>query len=389
MAWITAVQAGNFLGVNPEWEAFQNKDELLDLSSNRLEQLTFKDEPIDRVIARYVDGNSLSKVASSDDFLFHAQRGNWDFQEALGWTRNNEGINLVVHEDEVAFIFPEAGQTRLIEFVLTFKQIQSLHSFGGTFEGKIALDLTLGTSGMFSSIETEQATSIVDKFGEQVFSTFEARRINAAFFHNGVHVSLRNVEGTSGVVFNGVNTVDVVDENGNESTNTVPELFPSDYFEYTFKVINGLDKTMFLYVNNILVGNPTFARNTGGTDNNRLLYAAGSGSGLRQSYVWFFGSMINTENPITIPIRLVGACALLALQYGKFPPTFVGDQAYLENENDYNRMQDLPINVQAAIEPFLADYESVIDEDGIATTTERGEEPSAPSLTEITKLEHI
>lgn len=358
MQWITEAQATNFLSPNSEWEAFTNKDDLLKLATNRLEQLDFRDENQDRVGFRYIDGSSVSKVAGSDDFLLEANKGNFAYHEALGWTRSKTNMDLFIFNDKNCFlVHDDDGSTYLFKQNLTFKQIQSLHTFGGTFGGTIALDLDNGQNGNFTSIETQQANAIVGADGEQVFGDDANRRLNASFGHNDVNVSLSDIEGTTGVLLDGTTTVDVIDEQGNEQTNTVPNIAPNDYFTYQFKVINGLDQTMFLYIEGILVGNPEFKRNTGGLGGNRLLYTSGSGGGTdRVTYISLFGAVINTENPITIPIRLVSACALLALEFGKFPPNYTGDKEYLENEQDYNNLQDLPINVQAAVEPFLAKY---------------------------------
>ena len=379
--WITEQQANTYLSPNPGWDAFTNKKELLTLSSNRLEQLTFKDEPINRVQDRYLDGNSLSKVAGSDDFLLDPQNGNWEYHEELGWARTQTSQDLVIYNKEVAFDMPAlaTGQYKYTQ-ALTLNQIQSLHSFGGEYGGLIALGIPDGSVGNFTSIETIQATAIVDTDGEQVFNVGgNNRRFNASFAHDGNFVSTRSFEGTPALYFNGTDTVEVINEQLETVENVLPAIVPGQYFAYQFKVIDGLDNTLFLYVEGILVANPTFDVQTGGISNNRLNYGlVTSSGGNKHTYIRVFGATINTENPITIPIRLVAACALLAYEYGKFPPNFVGDKEYLENENDYNRMQDLPINVQAAVEPFLADYESVIDKDGIATTTKRGVEPLTP-----------
>lgn len=394
MAWITEQTADAFLDPNPEWDALTNKGELLTLASNRLEQLTFKGEPIDRVEARYLDSESVTKEASSSDFLLNAQAGNFAYHAALGWVRTNADMEIVIENVQVAFAVPDNdNQIRTFTQALTLREIQSLHSFGGTFGGRILLPSVVGTFGMFSSIETQQANAIVDINGDQVFLDFPDRRINTAFqASNNVNVSLRAVEGTGpALAFDGVSTTDVIDEEGNEVTNTVPLILVDEYFTYNVKVLsaNGLDGTMFLYVNDILVANPTFAPNTGafgGKDGNRLVYTSGSVFGSsRVSYIELFGARVNTENPITIPIRLVGACALLASHYGIYPPNFVSDDSYTEgeNENNYNRMQDLPINVQAAVEPFLAAYKSVTV-DGVATTTERGKVGVDPTVVPTT-----
>lgn len=361
MAWITEAQADNFLNPNPEWDTFTNKGELLKLATNRLEQLTFRDESIDRVGARYIDGNSVSKVAGSDDFLLEANKGNWAYHAALGWTRTVDTMDLHIYDanGDIANTFGVldiGGNYYTFEQQLTLRQIQSLQTFGGTFGGEIALDATEGSLGAWSNIETRQANAIVDKNGDQVFLTYADRRISILFRHDDVHVWLYAISGLENITFNGITTIDVIDEQGEPQTNTVPEIFAGDIFTYKVKIVDGLDKTMFFYVNDILVGNPTFARNTGAKDGNRLLYTSGSQGGSRKTYVKLFGSVINTENPITIPIRLVGACALLAFEYGKFPPNYVGDKEYIENETDYNTAQDLPINVQAAVEPFLGEY---------------------------------
>lgn len=392
MSWITSIQADKFLSPNLAWDEFDNKDELLKLASNRLEQLTFKDEPIDRVGARYIDGSSVSKVAGSDDFLLEANKGNFAYHAELGWTRSVATMDLFTYTfgDDITNTFlVHDNDSSLYTFTqaLTLKQIQSLHSFGGTFQGIIALDLDNGSAGTFTAIATNQGNAIVDSSGEQIF-TQPKRRLNAAFTHNNTHVSLSSIEGTTGTVLDGVATVDVIDEQGDPQTNTVPEVLAGDLFSFTVKVLstNGLNGTMFLYINDILVDNPTL--HTTSSSFSRLEYQSGSGGGRnRVTYIKQFGAKINTENPITIPIRLVAACALLAFQYGKFPPDVVGENEDPENENNYNLMQDLPINVQAAVEPFLADYESVIV-DGIATTDERGKVPVEITKSKMVDLEY-
>ncbi len=385
MSWITTAQADNFLRPNTLWDEFPEslKEELVKLASNRLDQLTFKDEPIERVGAKFIDGVSTIKVSAKNDYLIDAQAGNWDYQEALGWQRSSASVVLVVYSDESAFIIPDnSPQILNVWRYLSFKDIQSTHSFGCEFGGNALLKLPDGDKGFVTTFETEQANSIVGADGEQVFDNEPARRLNASYRHNGVVVFLIASEGTQGVVFNGTDIVEVINEQGETVENIVPLVVPDKYFTYKVKVIDGLDKTMYLYVDDILVGNPTFAVNTGGKDDNRLLYTSGSSGGVdRISYFRSFGTIINVENPKTIPIRLVGACSLLAFEYGNFPPSVVGDKEYLQNENDYHRMQDLPINIQSALEPFLDTYEGVIDNDGVATINDRGVEPLEPKKT--------
>jgi len=393
MAWITEVQADEFLNPNTKWDEFTNKGELLKLATNRLEQLTFKGEAIDRVGFRYIDGNSVSKIAGSADFLLNPENGNFAYHEALGWTRGTSpGLDLAIYnlngEPYVVFDCPHTSTGNYnYERVLTLNEIQSLHSFGGTFTGEIALDTQLGRLGMFSAFETNQATALVDKKGEQVFFGSNNRRVAGAFQHNNTHVqSSPHSYGYENITFDGIQTREVINEQGETVEITVPEILAGEIFSYRVKVVNGFDNTMFVYINDMLVGNPIF--DISGQNQSRLQYSSGAtAGGLRHSYIELFGAMVNTENPITIPLRLVGACALLALQYGKYPPDFVSDTEYLENENDYNRMQDLPINVQSAVEPFLTDYESVIV-DGVATTTFRGAQEVDPTRKKMTVLEY-
>ncbi len=360
MSWITEAQATNFLSPNSEWEAFDNKDDLLKLATNRLEQLDFRDEDQNRVGFRYIDGNSVSKVSAQDNFLLEANKGNFAYHEALGWERSEDDMDLFIHKITNSFLVNDNDDANYtFKQDLTLKQIQNLHSFGGEFKGKVALDKDDGSLGAYQSIETQQATAIVDADGDQVFEEINDRRLIVLFEHNGVNCTLAEFGGLPAVVFDGIEEVEAVNEQGETVTNTVPEILAGDFYTYKTKVIaeNGLSGTMFLYVNDILIANPVFNENDGGLGGNRLYYQSGASTGTdRVSYIAIFGALINAEKPITIPIRLVGACALLAFEYGKFPPESIGDKAYLENENDYPRMQDLPINVQAAVEPFLAKY---------------------------------
>lgn len=237
----------------------------------------------------------------ADNFLLDPQKGNFGFHKALGWIRSSSGMDLAIFgnpndfDDQVVFLVPEAVSNRVYQFSLTFKQIQNLHSFGGTFEGFLALDVALGTEGNFTAIETINGTSIVGKDGEQVFPTGVNRRVDTSFKHDGTHVyKTGTYEGTPDIFFNGTDTVEVINEQGETVTNTVPLIIPGEYFNYMTNVTDGLDKTMYLYVNGILVNNPTFSLNTGGVAGNRLVYQAGSGGGLRQSYIRQFGATINT-----------------------------------------------------------------------------------------------
>lgn len=82
------------------------------------------------------------------------------------------------------------------------------------------------------------------------------------------------------------------------------------------------------------------------------------------------GTLTNDTSKV-IPYRLLSACALLAFEYGKHSPNLIGDKEYLENENEYDAMQDLPIAVQSAVEPFLSAYVEPLLKDDNGKTLHR------------------
>lgn len=259
-----------------------------------------------------------SQVIPNKTFLIDASKGGWDYHEAQGWVRNNTSIRLFIHEDVCVFIMPDHDAFLYsLTQVLTFEDMQNLHLYNGSFGGEVSLDLTLGQFGFFSSFETQRATELLnpDGFTQPFKFGSDNRRINASFGHDNNHVHLNNIEGTTGVVFNGVNSVTVEDEEGNIVTNTVPEIHPSEIFTYKFVLTKGLAQTMFLYVKDVLVGNPTFATNTGGKDGERLLYTSGGSSATnRVSYFKIFGATINTDSPKqTTPWELTNADIVAAL----------------------------------------------------------------------------
>jgi hypothetical protein len=231
-------------------------------------------------------------------FMLEAEAGDFATHAPLGWTKSQDAIALGMHNNVPVFEVPDIdAKLYNIEKPLTFQDIQDLHLYGGVFGGRIALnaDTSIGGGGCFTSIETTQATSILNKDGSQAFSVTSYRRTNAAFSHNGTHVILSAFEGTSGLTLNGVDTVDVINWNGDSVINTVPEVLPGDFFDFELHIQNGLNQRMYLYINKILVGNPTFAYNTGGSNNHRVLYSSGSSGGAnRHTYIRKFGSTINT-----------------------------------------------------------------------------------------------
>jgi len=260
----------------------------------------------------------MAQVIPSLDFLIDASKGGWAYHEALGWVRNSTAIELFVYNDTSTFIIPDDDSLAYdIKQTLLFENIQSLHLFGGEFGGAVFLDPTDGTLGFFSAFETQRATEILnpDGFTHPFAFGSDDRRINAGFGHNNVNIELRTVEGTTGVLFDGITTVDVEDEEGNLVTNTAPNILVADLFNYKFKITKSLSQTMYLYVNDVLIGNPTFAPNVGGKGGERLLYSSGASGGTnRISYIKIFGAKINTAAPKrTTPWELTNADIVAAL----------------------------------------------------------------------------
>ena len=117
-----------------------------------------------------------------------------------------------------------------------------------------------------------------------------------AFGHNGTHVFLKNIEGTSGLTLDG-SVVEATDWQGHVVANKLPIVAAGDFFDYELHIQKGWNQRMYLYINKILVGNPTFSINTGGTNGNRVLYGSGSsGDTDRHTYVRHFFITINTTD---------------------------------------------------------------------------------------------
>lgn len=249
------------------------------------------------IIGQQKKQTSLDLSYGFKAFMIEAEAGDFATHAPLGWTRNNPAIDLAVYNNQTVIIVPDddANLYNLTQ-PLTFQDIQNLHLYNGVFGGRVALDITDGTNGAFTSIETQQATSIVNADGSQVFATTAARRITGKFTHDGTHVVISSA-GVSNITLNGVDTVNVINWNGEAVTNTVPKVAPGEFFDYEVHVQNGLDQRMYLYINKILVGNPEFNANTGGKGGNRLQYTSGASSGVnRITYIRKFGATINTTD---------------------------------------------------------------------------------------------
>jgi hypothetical protein len=249
------------------------------------------------ILDNHLHKNILDLSYDFDAFTIEAERGDFDVHIPLGWTRNQSAIEIDTYNNLPVFIIPDNDSNiYTIQKTITFQDIQNLHLYGGVFGGTIALDINDG-GGMFSSIETQQATSILNTDGiTYPFATNINRRINAGFNHDGNFVSSNNVEGTSEVIFNGINTVNVINWNGDTITNIVPKILPGEFFKYEFHIQNGLDNIMYLYVDGVLVDNPTFDTNNGGKGGERLQFSSGStADSNRISYIRTFGATVNTS----------------------------------------------------------------------------------------------
>lgn len=235
------------------------------------------------------ESESINLIAEAGDFAEHS---------SLGWVRSQPNMDIIEYNGESVFSVPDndAGNYTFIK-ELSLSQLNNLHKNGGVFGGEIALDLANGTQGCFTSINTIEATNIQNADLSFPFLTDDNRRMNAGFEHSGNHLSLKNIDGTTGLELNGVDKVTVVNWKGETVTNTVPHVHASSLFNYRFHVQKGLDQTMYLYVEGVLVGNPTFAAHSGpAVTTNKLFYGSGSANGGdRVSYIKTFGVDIHTS----------------------------------------------------------------------------------------------
>lgn len=230
-----------------------------------------------------------------DSYMIEAEAGDFETHEPLGWTRNNALIKLSTHNGVPVFELPGPDATGGLNITknLTLVDFQNLHDFGGVFGGRIALDANDGNLGNFTAFETTQGLNILEADGVTPVFNNALQQLDANFHHNGATVVLTGV-----VNFDGVTEVEVTDWEGNIVTNTAPEIGPGNFFDFEFHIRDGLKDRIFLYVNGILISNPTFAnRNSTGTRNG-LVYSSGASNGTnRRSYFRKFGTIINTSEP--------------------------------------------------------------------------------------------
>lgn len=235
---------------------------------------------------------------SFDSHNIEAEAGNFEAHSLLGWTRNTNQIELDTYNGLPVFIIPDDdGSVDLLEKNLNFQDIQNLHLYGGVFGGRTALDIPNGDNGMGATLETEQATSILNADGVTYpFSSDEKRRFRVRFEHDGTNVIVTG-DGITSTTLDGIGTVNVIDWDDIPHVITVPKVFAGEFFDFEIHIQNGLNQRNYLYLNGILIGHPTFAVNSGGVGGNRLLYTSGSIAGTnRITYIRKFGATVNTSS---------------------------------------------------------------------------------------------
>lgn len=245
------------------------------------------------------EADHLHLAYTFDEYRAEAEAG--DFDVHTGWTRTNALINFLatytdIHGDTYNVIevpgSNTSGNLKLIN-ERTDSDFQNMHDYGEVFGGTLVLDIVDGELGCFTAIETTNGTDVKDEFGHPVFNV-NKQRLAAFFRHDNTNVNIQGIGGTAGVIFNGLDTVTVVDWKGDTVTNTVPEIVPGEFFKYEFHVRDGLTSTIFLYINGILVGNPTFSTASTVTGTH-IYYATGSSDSTnRHTYIRNFGATINT-----------------------------------------------------------------------------------------------
>jgi len=237
-----------------------------------------------------------------DAHTISAEAGDIPDFAAAGWVANKPEIVKTTYQGLDVFVFPGTNSPETGNFILekhlALQDFQNLHSFGGVFGGEVALDADLGELGFFASYELNIGTQILQADGITPVFTANYKRFGLFFQHDNTNVTLIASGGVTGLIFNGVDTASVTDWQGNTVINIVPEILPGEFFKFEIHIRDGLDKPAFLYVNDILVGNPTI---TAGRGFNTVIYEGGSATGtLRYTYVRNFGDTINTSENVVI-----------------------------------------------------------------------------------------
>lgn len=216
--------------------------------------------------------------ASNGDFAFHAK---------LGWLSSGANVKLATYNGVSAFFIPDNGPSiEYLKIPLTLQRLQNLQWDGGSLGGKFALHSNFGKNGGSLILGTTQATSIVNTDGTKAFTQGDKRRLIISLKHNGTHIQYGNI------TFNGTDRVTVINEQGVAVTNTVPLITPIVFFNINIEIPNGLNHSMFLYIDGVLIANRSFSMSDNASD--FIEYTSGSSSGTeRKSYVQRFYLNIN------------------------------------------------------------------------------------------------
>jgi len=253
-------------------------------------------------------GSSLLNLAfTSDSYKIIAEAGDFAAHEALGWERNDDRVDLAEYGGVPVIDFNGGGVNTTdgstgseslknisLRIPLVLEDFNNMHRYGGVYSGHVSLDSINGSLGFFTGFGTNIANQITGLDGTKPFNS-NSRRIGAFIRHNadGHVYSLGGFNtGSANIVMNGIDTVDVVNWAGDTITNTLPEIKKGEFFTFEFHIRDGFDKTMFLYMNGILVNNPVF---TSHALDNEVAMHAGSASTYRHSYIKEFGANINTN----------------------------------------------------------------------------------------------
>jgi hypothetical protein len=247
---------------------------------------------------------ALKVSFATEDISLDAEAGDFAEHELLGWTRSGTEVNEVVFKGLKVFQIPDDSSTQLfdVKSPLTLAQINDIHRFGGVFGGISALDTTDGNNGFFAIFKTHEALNITDLQGVHPFADSH-RRIIILFQHDGTHLKLSpySTESNLDMTFNGADVVNALDYKGHTVTNTVPKIAFDGFFKYEVHVKDGLDSRLYLYINDVLVGNPEFSPTVNANPNQLELTSGTSPGTNRVSYIRKFGLSRNVEsNEITL-----------------------------------------------------------------------------------------
>jgi len=279
-----------------------------------------------------------------------ADEGDFAYFETLGWTRSSPDVQLSTYKGVDAFIIPDDTPTA-IEYLLKplfFQDIQNVHLYHSVLSGRFAIDDAEGGNGGFQILGTTQALSILNADGTQAFTTGSKRRFLIHFAQDGTNIT------HGSVTFNGVDTVSVVDEQDNTVINTVPLISNIDFFDTELRILNGLDNIAYLYVNGVLIDNPSFDEYPISTIDNYFEYTSGSASGTdRISYVKKYELTISSLKAGNSIIPITGLTG--TLKAGDFIKFDGHDKVYMLTADS-----STTLNIEPALIADVSNSEAII-----------------------------